>query len=623
MTQVPPWPMTLKIAGCLPDLQVAGYTGQEALNEPWRFDVELISREAHMDLARLTGRQARLTLAGGHPGVSGEITRVTQVYAGTCLSHYRLTLGPALGRLNGPPRQRAFHHLSAPQIIERLLGEHGFTVQDYRFEALQGLYQTRPLCMQHRESDLHLLQRLCEEEGLYFRFVDTQLVFSDDPCSFAERSRALPLGPCPASGQALGDLVESLTIRSATPEPASPGELACPAGERCAQADNQPCERQGPDSDLQRRARRLERLRGQTRQVQGWSRDAALTCGQVVRVVGHSQPRFNDHWLVTRLRHVGRQPEVFEGHDPYDIAAIVAQLAVPDTTQEDDLDNYVNHFEVIEWTHAFRPQLKHPRPPASGVQPATLMGGTPDASGCLPVRFDWQLSAPMPPTWPRAQLAVERIPVGHRLSEGDRVLIACLDNDPDRPVICALLAAAGQHATPRLWLDGLEMSTLPEALQVKAGQSLTIRGSQELVVEGLAGALKMTGQGIGVQGSHALRLGQQPLQAALKDLRLDTAEYAPGRQVWYIVRMAEPGLEHLSRLNAEDVLFEGRSDENGCLGLTPIDRQRLAVEYARTPGQLCLLQPGRCVTLYEHLHRSEQQDLHVALLEVGRLQPAP
>ncbi|MEB0208991.1 contractile injection system protein, VgrG/Pvc8 family, partial [Pseudomonas sp. CCC3.1] len=76
--------------------------------------------------------------------------------------HYRLSLGPRLACLAGRSNQRIFQGLSAPQIIARVLKEHGIRADAHRFE-LSGTYRERMYCAQHHESDLQFVQRLCEE----------------------------------------------------------------------------------------------------------------------------------------------------------------------------------------------------------------------------------------------------------------------------------------------------------------------------------------------------------------------------------------------------------------------------------------------------------------------------
>lgn len=634
-----PRPITLAIADCPSDLQVVGFTGREALNETWRFDIDLISRDPHLDISALLQRSACLTPDPSHAGIHGEIGSASQVYAGTCLSHYRISLWPRLQRLAQPRRQQLFHNLSAPQLIEHLLRERGLDARHYRFEPLCGAYPPRPLCVQHQESDLHLLQRVCEEEGIHFRFDGQQLVFADDCASFPERPGGLHFigsSDKPVLEQ-ISHLAESLALQPAQvhmPAPLAhsllpPEPHSRPVENR--QADNQayPPAPGMPEPDMtaawqrQRSARQLQRLRSEHRQISGCSQQPTLACGQIVQVLGHPEPRFNDHWLLTWVRHVGRQPEALEGHDPHDVAAIIRILsgAKPSAgLPADRFDSgYRNSFGVVPWTEPFRPSLRHPKTALQEVQTATLMGNEVDAQGCLPVRLDWQVQLQRPGQWPRALLALNHALPAHALQAGSRVQIGYLDNDADRPVIYALLPPSPDEPASRWWLDGEPLKPPLQHLAVRLGQALRIQSSGPLTVRGL-GSVQIDAQAMTATSPGSLQIGPTSKPAPhrlqdLQDLRLPPHGSTPARCLWYIVRMARPGLEHLSRLDPEHFLFEGRTDAEGYLGLTPEQRRQLTVEYARTPDNLCLIHPGRCITLSDFFSQHGGSSPYQTLLD--------
>src|SRR5690606_13887442 len=81
-----------------------------------------------------------------------------------------------------------FQHLSVPQIIGQVLEEDGILAGDYRFQLGPTVYPERDYCVQYDESDLHFIQRLCEEEGLHYHFQHSPagpvLVFGDDQTVF-------------------------------------------------------------------------------------------------------------------------------------------------------------------------------------------------------------------------------------------------------------------------------------------------------------------------------------------------------------------------------------------------------------------------------------------------------
>ena len=77
----------------------------------------------------------------------------------------------------------------------------GCPPDSYRFELATGHYPLRPFCIQYEESDLALLQRLCEEEGIHYHFEHQRdghvLVLADDSLSFPQEPLLMPFQATP------------------------------------------------------------------------------------------------------------------------------------------------------------------------------------------------------------------------------------------------------------------------------------------------------------------------------------------------------------------------------------------------------------------------------------------
>jgi len=73
--------------------------------------------------------------------------------------------------------------MTVDAIIAQVLEEHGIQGDTYRFQ-LDAAYPTRTYCVQYDETDLHFIQRLCEEEGIHYHFQHSPsghvLVFGDN-----------------------------------------------------------------------------------------------------------------------------------------------------------------------------------------------------------------------------------------------------------------------------------------------------------------------------------------------------------------------------------------------------------------------------------------------------------
>ncbi len=70
--------ITLTIARHETDLQVSGFEGWERLNQPFRFDIELVSERPDLDLDALINQPAYLAFGPSGQGVHGVIHSIEQ-----------------------------------------------------------------------------------------------------------------------------------------------------------------------------------------------------------------------------------------------------------------------------------------------------------------------------------------------------------------------------------------------------------------------------------------------------------------------------------------------------------------------------------------------------------------
>ncbi|MFM9385206.1 contractile injection system protein, VgrG/Pvc8 family, partial [Pseudomonas sp. UV AK001] len=110
-----------------------------------------------------------LQLSPDGSGIHGLIDRAAQGDSGKRLTRYSVTLRPQLSYLAHRINQRIFQNLSVPKIIGKVLEEHGIQGNAYEFQT-GSIYPDRLYCVQYDESDLHFIQRLCEEEGIHYHF---------------------------------------------------------------------------------------------------------------------------------------------------------------------------------------------------------------------------------------------------------------------------------------------------------------------------------------------------------------------------------------------------------------------------------------------------------------------
>lgn len=466
-------PFTLTFPGDDLSLHVVQFSGFEALNQPFRFDIEALGLAPAMCIDRWLQQPARLNLGQGQ-GIHGVLHSVSCEYRGPHQVACKLVLVPALQALDQHRSRRVFQHQSVPMILRQLLVEHDLPDSSYRFELATGHYPLRPFCIQYEETDLALLKRLCEEEGIHFHFEHDRdahvLVFAEDCLSFPQEPLLMTFSSetcAPGTPTTISELFQRhyappLSRRADTRNPGAIDNEDSAANHPFA-----PPMPPLPRPALEHRhreqlaRRHLERLRCQHVQIHGQSNHHELRSAHIVQVSEHPLPRFNDQWLVTEIRHQGQQGSI--------LAPGTAAMA----------PRYRNHFSAIPWSTVFRPWHKQSRPSIPGYQPARVCGNVAqpaklDDQGRIQVSL-WPSSPadteglwiPIALTCPDIHIVASQLPLA-----GSEGLVGFLDGDPDRPVFFATM---GQRHTPtpvrsqeprndaRLLLDWLLKPSDPES----------------------------------------------------------------------------------------------------------------------------------------------------------------
>ena len=161
---------------------VHSFSGRERPSQPYAFELVLLSEQADLDMAALLHQPVFVTVNPDGTGVHGHVYGISQGPATAHGTPYTLTLVPRLAYLEHRTNQRVFQQRTVRHIIARLLKEHGMAEGDVEFR-LSNVHRTRTYCVQYHETDLHFVQRLCEEEGLNYHFEHSvhghRLVFED------------------------------------------------------------------------------------------------------------------------------------------------------------------------------------------------------------------------------------------------------------------------------------------------------------------------------------------------------------------------------------------------------------------------------------------------------------
>ncbi|MCH2342145.1 MAG: type VI secretion system tip protein VgrG, partial [Pseudomonas sp.] len=468
---------SLAIEGIQHDLQVLEFKGREAISQPFAFDLELVSERRDLDLESLLHQRAFLALSPGGKGIHGLVYSAAQGNSGKRLTRYRVTLRPQLAYLSHRTNQRIFQQLSVPQIIAKVLDEHGILAGDrHRFDLAPVLHPKRDYCVQYDETDLHFIQRLCEEEGIHYHFQHSEtghmLVFGDDQTVFptlasvAYQQDSGLVADDPVIKR-FGVRVETRTSRVTRRDYdfEKPRLTMEAAVQSSTQPDLEDYDYPGRFVDRERgkhlSRRALERHRHDFELAEGVSDQPLLVSGHFLPLEAHPRSDWNQLWLLTEVFHEGKQPQVLE-------ESVTESSGVPEPIpsplhgegwgaefkglaqgSHDFTQGYRNHFTATPWAVPFRPALSHPKPRILGSQSAVVTGPAGEEIHCdeygrVKVQFFWDREGKadehtscllrVSSSWAGDHyggIAIPRV--------GMEVLVTFLEGDPDQPLITGCL----------------------------------------------------------------------------------------------------------------------------------------------------------------------------------------
>ncbi len=463
---------TLSLEGVEHDFKVLEFRGREGISQPYRFDLELVSERPDLDLQSLLHRPAFLAFAPDGSGVHGLVHQAAQGESGKRLTRYRLTLVPQLAYLAHRTNQRVFQHLTVPQIIAQVLEEHGIQADAYRFGLGPVVYPPREYCVQYDETDLHFIQRLCEEEGIHYHFQHGAsghvLVFGDDQTVFprlaatAYQQDSGLVADQPVIkrfGLRLETRTSRVTRRDYDFE--KPRLTMEAAFHSDFQPDLEDYDYPGRFTERARgkhlSQRALERHRHDYELAEGESDQPRLVSGHFLPLTEHPRSDWNQLWLLTEVLHEGKQPQVLE-ESVTNLSGGSERAPSPlwgegwgegSLASLDFQQGYRNHFSATPWAIPFRPALRHPKPKVLGSQTAVITGPAGEEIHCdeygrVKIQFHWDREGQADDKtscWLRVSsswagdryggIAIPRV--------GMEVLVTFLEGDPDQPLVTGCL----------------------------------------------------------------------------------------------------------------------------------------------------------------------------------------
>ncbi|MDB5048354.1 MAG: hypothetical protein JWO30_1425 [Fibrobacteres bacterium] len=371
----------------LDTFRVIEFIGREALSECYSFTIRAVAFDLDMKFDEGIGVAAALYVGGADFDVKhfGMITSFTQVpdSDGTVMlnSTYEFVLEPRIKISSYMVQSRIFQNKDVLEIVEAVLGDYFIKDTDFKidaeFEAKGQKYAKREFTVQYNESDLDFVQRLLEEEGIFYFFNhegDREVMIisnKKDAIKPLPNFPKLPFRPESGMHMEAGEYVDSMmksmkfvTGRATmkdynyrTPDTKVMGfyEMEGP-GEYYHFGDHVKT-----NDEAKRLAQiRTEMFACEKEIYHGTSvaRDASPGYRFTLELAGAEG--FNGDYLITRVTHKGA---LGSGQDDGTVDAITRPIP-----------HYTNSFEAIPALVQFRPALATPKPKAPGILTAKVDG---------------------------------------------------------------------------------------------------------------------------------------------------------------------------------------------------------------------------------------------------------
>jgi type VI secretion system secreted protein VgrG len=440
-----------RLANARVPLECRALRGREALGETLLLEMEMFAPEP-VEARAVLGKACEVLCATdfGERIVHGVVTRFVAIATAQAAPgrRYEVTVRSAVHLLSLRERTRVFQHLSVPGIVQKVLADAGFGAEQVSL-ALARDHKEREYVVQYAEDDLTFVRRLCEDEGVYFRFEP-----KDGFDAFVLEDTS---GGAPAAPGGVLPLVEEthlradraaawgcrdvrrrrpgrVTLRDYDPEhPAANLEGTAAGGadvERSVEVYQAPGSFKTAGYGASRAQLALECLRAEARSVRFSTSALSLAPGLSFQLQpdtdyqGAARPE-GDH-LVVALEH----------------------------RWQADAPRYALEVTAIPLVVPYRLPRCTPRPRIAGLHSAVVTGPRgqeihTDAAGRVKVRFFWNREGASDDTSSLpVRVAQPNLPGSMLLPRvGWEVLVAFEDGDPDRPLVVGRVYDA-KHPPP-------------------------------------------------------------------------------------------------------------------------------------------------------------------------------
>ncbi len=165
--------------------EVRELRGRESLSTPFRIEAGfVISDPFPLDPDELIKSETVIVMRRDEimvRQIHGIVTEISVSATIRGVPDMHVVIEPRLSLARHRTDLRVFRNMTVPEIVVDVLSQIGVTPE----LRLSGSYERRPYCVQFRESDLDYVHRLMEDEGIFYFFLEGDImVMGDSPASY-------------------------------------------------------------------------------------------------------------------------------------------------------------------------------------------------------------------------------------------------------------------------------------------------------------------------------------------------------------------------------------------------------------------------------------------------------
>lgn len=436
------------------ELLLETFKGVEGLSRAFNYELLLICEDSGVPLKSMMGQHVsiEIELAEGAPRhITGYLTRFASIGSDGGMARYTATLNPWFSMLKNRFDTRIFQGKTVEEVVTKVFALcPAFSRHEFRLTRPQKRYT---YITQYRETDFNFVQRLLEEEGMFYYFEHTAeghtMIICDDSSTLVDIPEQPQIRFHSAS---VTETADSITQWSGNRQLQS-GRMATQTFDYRQPNNRLPValnsvNKQGDVENFEiydfpgqythgtyDEGETLLRLRIEALELRGKKFEGASNCramkpGYTFELLQHYS---HDQGAVEDRQFLLMSVES-EGHNNY----LSGQQA-----------SYFNTFSCVRKKIPFRPQLSTPRPTIAGPQTAIIVGPPgeeifTDELGRVKIQFHWDRKGQHndhSSCWVRVaqsgasggfgSIQIPRV--------GDEVVVVFLDGNPDRPLIMGSL----------------------------------------------------------------------------------------------------------------------------------------------------------------------------------------